>query len=183
MYNQSPILSPVGLDRAIARINLALSSVSWLTQIYQRAWVLPETTDNSFTAKVYLSQGDYYTPIPQDNEVGVSIVMATSPERYLEEEPTTSTYETRKERDIALIISCNLLQVDNSLDYVFTEPLKREIEVALANVDGFKINSYVDEDYRQVFSGLKFTDFQQMKFPYAAFRFNCTVYYGGRTEC
>lgn len=181
---QNPILNPKGIDRVISDIVTKLSNISWLTKVYQRAWVLREnmTDAQKFVAKIYLQNGDYFEPIPQDNELGVCFTMVTSEEGY-GTDPNTDESEPLKSRNISLLFSVNLKEIDNTKDYVFTEELKEEAEVWLDKVEGLTINSYIDEDYRQVFSGLNISDFQLMQYPYAAFRFNCTVEYGGNRNC
>jgi hypothetical protein len=181
---QTPISSPKGIDKVIANINLQLSGISWLTKTYQRAWVLKDSTEaQKFVAKIYLQNGEYIEPIPQDNEMGISMIMVTSPETHLIDEPNTNTFEAEKNRDIAIIFGINLKEIDPSKDYVFTEELKEEVELQLEKVDRLQVNSYVDEDYRQVFAGLNITEFNILQYPYAAFRFNCTVFYGGNRIC
>lgn len=181
---QAPIRFPKGIDKVIANINLKLSDLTWLTKTYQRAWVLKDSTEaQKFVAKIYLQGGEYLEPIPQDNEMGISVVMVTSAETNLLNDPTTDSYESEKRRDIAIIFGVNLKEIDPSKDYVFTEDLKEEVELQLEKVERLQINSYVDEDYRQVFAGLNITDFNILQYPYAAFRFNCTVFYGGLRNC
>lgn len=187
MYSkqQSPIVNPKGIDRVISRINLSLSNITWLTKIYQRAWVLNDSisNENKSVAKVYLSQQEYFEPVPQDNEVGVSFIMATSEETYIGQDSGNSFVEQEKERNLAIIFSVNLQAIDPYMDFVFTENLKEEVELALDKVDGIEIISYVDEDYRKVFEGLNITNLTLMKYPYGAFRFNIKVYYGGQRNC
>jgi hypothetical protein len=181
---QTPISSPKGIDKVIANINLQLGDLTWLTKTYQRAWVLKDSTvAQKFVAKIYLQNGEYIEPIPQDNEMGISVVMVTSPETNLINEPNTDTFEAEKRRDIAIIFGVNLKEIDPSKDYVFTEELKEGVELQLEKVDRLQVNSYVDEDYRQVFAGLNITEFNILQYPYAAFRFNCTVFYGGYRNC
>jgi hypothetical protein len=187
MYSkqQTPILNPKGIDKVISRINLYLSNIDWLTKIYQRAWVLNDSisNENKNVAKVYLSQNEYLEPIPQDNEMGISFVMATSEEIYVGQDSGNSFVEQEKERNLAIIFSVNLKAIDPTLDYVFTEYLKEEVELALDKVDDLEIVSYIDEDYRKVFEGLNITNLTLMKYPYGAFRFNIKVYYGGQRNC
>lgn len=182
---QTPILSPKGIDRVISRINIALSNIQWLSKIYQRAWLLNDAMsgDNRYVGKIYLSSSEYYDPIPQDNEIGVSVVVATGNEVHIGANSGTSFVEQEKERNLAIIFSVNLKAIDESIDYIFTEVLKEEVEIILDNVDGLEIQSYVDEDPRKVFEGLNIENFSLMKYPYAAFRFNIKVSYGGQRKC
>lgn len=179
---QNAILSPRGIDKVIEDICTQLSSVSWLSNIYRRAWLISDANggSSSFTPQVYLHDMAYYKVLPNDNFTALSFVTVTSPERYVADDFSNSNYEGQKERDLSLVIWCNLSRVNPSLDYIFTELLKEEIEPLISKI--VDINSYVDEDYRQIFSGYDISDVDNKFFayPYAAFRFNCTASYGGK---
>jgi len=182
---QTAISSPKGIDKVIEDICTALSEVSWLSNIYRRAWLISDANAgaNSFTPQVYLENMQYYKVLPNDNFTALSFVQVTSPERRVSlDEINTTSYEPQKERDLSLVVWCNLKKVDSLSDYIFTELLRAEIEPLLSSVDGLVINSYIDEDYRQIFAGydISQTENKFFAYPYAAFRFNCTVTYGGK---
>ena len=182
---QRAIIDPQGIDKVIEDICLSLSNITWLSNIYRRAWMINNSVggNGSFTPMVYLQEMSYYNVLPNDNFSALSFVTITSPERRVNQtDVNTASWEAQKERDLAIVIWCNLERVDNSKDYPFVEELKTIIEPLLENVEGLTINSYVDEDYRQIFSGydISETDNKFFAYPYAAFRFNCTAGYGGK---
>jgi len=182
---QRAILDPKGIDKVIEDICLSLSDVEWLSNIYRRAWLINNSVgaNGLFTPMVYLQQMEYYNVLPNDNFSALSFIAVTSPERPINQtDVNTVGWEAQKERDIALVVWCNLEKIDNSMGYPFTEVLKNELEPLLGKVEGLTINSYVDEDYRQIFSGydISETDNKFFAYPYAAFRFNCTAGYGGK---
>ena len=181
---QYSILNPVGLDKFIASANLVLSDITWLEAIYQRAYTQAYAQESTvYEPRIYLSQSEYKNPIPQDNIKAQSFWLATGPERHLESEPNNDYFENQKSRDVALIVSANLRLIDEAKDYIFTEELKEEVEVMLNRINGLEVREYIDEDIRQVFSGFNITEFNIMQYPYVCFRFNCTVFYGGRRSC
>jgi hypothetical protein len=69
--------------------------------------------------------------------------------------------------------------VDETKDYIFTEELKKQVEVILrANPDVKSINSYFDEKPEDVFQGYDIDRSSQfLMYPYAGFRFNITIGY------
>ena len=178
---QNAIINPKGIDKVIEDICAELSSVSWLSNIFRRAWLINDANGgtSSLTPQVYLQDMEYYKVLPNDNFTALSFVTVTSPERYVSD-MSNKNYEAEKERDLSLIVWCNLQMINPSLDYIFTEILKEEIEIALSKI--VNISSYVDEDYRQIFSGYDISEIDNKFFayPYAAFRFNFTANYGGK---
>lgn len=182
---QAGIINPLGLDRAISDINTLLEGVSWISHIYTRSFALQETVSNrerSFP-KAYFESGEYLKTLPNDNFTGMSFFMATGAERYIGDNFSNANYQHTRERDLALFFWVNLKAIDPAKDYIFTEELKIDIENVLSKAENVRINSYLDEDYRQIFSGLFISDKTFMMYPYAAFRFNITVNYYGKRNC
>lgn len=182
---QTPIINPKGIDKVIESICSKLSAVTWLSNIFRRAWTISNANggSNSFTPMAYLSNMQYYNLLPNDNFTALSFVTVNGIERYSSEEEVNShNYEPTKERNISVIFWCDLSKINSTKDYIFTEELKSEIEPLLSDVNGLVINSYIDEDYRQIFSGFDISevDSKFFSYPYAIFKFNCTVTYGGR---
>jgi hypothetical protein len=178
------ISNPIGFDKAIQAINLQLSDLYWLSHIYGRAFKLPEKYEGRerFLPKAYFESGEYVKTVPNDNFTGMSFIMATSEERFNDGYANLDQQHDR-DRNVSLICWVNLEAIDKSKDYVFTEELKTEVENILSNCENVTINSYIDEDYREVFSGLYISNNVYMMYPYAAFRFNLTIDYDGKRNC
>ena len=178
---QEPIQNPVGIDRVIENICVALGELSWHENIFRRAFRVPEVSGKKTTtkAKTYLKNSNYYTVMANDNFKSMSFITVDSPEA-ISNEAISSEWNNSRSRDISIIFWVNLKRIYD-LDYVYTEVLKREIEKALSSVEEIELKKYIDEDFRQVFKGFDFTqtDLQFMTFPYAGFRFECTAEYGG----
>lgn len=182
---QVAILNPKGIDRVIEAICTKLDTISWLSNIFRRAWLInnSNTGSNNFTPMVYLQNMEYYNVLPNDNFTALAFVVVNGQERYINQNEVIShNFEPEKERSISVIFWVNLNKINPAKDYIFTEELKAQIEPLLADVDGLTIESYIDEDYRQIFSGYDISETENKFFayPYACFKFNCIVSYGGK---
>jgi hypothetical protein len=178
---QQPILNPVGIDRVIEDICVALGEIHWHKNIFRRAFRIYEVSGKKSTtkAKAYLKNSEYYDVLANDNFKSLSFITVDTPETILDD-VVSSEWNNDRTRDLSVVFWVQLDKI-YCLDYVYTEVLKREIEKALATVDSLTIKKYYDEDYRQVFKGFDIDqkDLQLMTFPYAGFRFECTAEYGG----
>ena len=183
---QQPIQNPVGIDKVIEDICVALGELSWHQNIFRRAFRIYEVSGKKsvIKAKAYLKDSNYYDVLANDNFKSLSFITVDSPET-ISEDIASRQYNNDRTRDLSVVFWVQLDKI-YQLDYVYTEVLKREIEKALSMVDELSIKRYFDEDFRQVFKGFDFDqkDLQLMTFPYAGFRFECTAEYGGGSyEC
>ena len=130
-----------------------------------------------------MESGEYLTVLPNDKFKGMSFIMATSQETFVGDDYTTDTFQQERTRQAALIFWVNLKAIDPTKDYPFTEELKEEVEIQLADLDNLSIVSYIDENYREVFNGLNMGQNNYLMYPYAAFRFNLILNSYGNPNC
>jgi hypothetical protein len=199
MTNANPTIltidNPTNFDRAIESLRSDLSLLPWLEKSFGRAWTFTDTgltyeggdippsrrvamTVNSQlrVPKVYLGAGEYWNVLPNDALIAQSFMATSAEERWVDYQRFTTN---AKERNINVIFWMNLKRVDETKDYIFTEELKKQVEVILrANPDVKSINSYFDEKPEDVFQGYDIDRSSQfLMYPYAGFRFNITIGY------
>ncbi len=180
---QEAILNPVGLDKEIENICDVLDNLTWHTNIFRRAWQIVESNGKKgiTKAKTYLKDSHYYDVLSNANFASLSFITVDSEERYKDDVQSTD-WNDERERDISIVFWVNLKQLSGfSHDYIYTEVLKREVEKELKKVENLQIKRYLDEDYRKIFKGFDFNqkDLQLLTYPYAGFRFECIINYGG----
>lgn len=184
------IPNPVGLDVAIVELQKAIALLPYVSASFGRARIHKETVNGDIvtTPKVYQGEKDYYNPMPNDNFVSSTFMVATGPEKC---EDFELFGQNEFERDIAIIFWGNLSAIDNSKDYIFLEEIKEDFLKAIRYCKCFKsYNSYIDEKYNEVFK--EFTSYlnsqsrdtsnaeintQYLMYPYSGFRMNLTITY------
>lgn len=175
------IPNPVGLEQKIQDIQNALSAgLSWLEKSFGRAWIHQEKDPSGKVSKIpkaYAGLGEYINVLPNDNFKSQSFIMAKGYERF--EDYNHAALGIHKKRDLHIIFWGNLKKIDLARDYIFTEELKKQIQLALNNVEGLIITGYFDERADQVFADftLNDVDTQLLMFPYFACKFDVTVNY------
>lgn len=177
--NIPQIPNPVGLDAKIQDIQNTLSaSLPWLEKSFGRAWAFSEKDVNGKVSKIpkaYTGLGEYINVLPNDNFKSQSFVIAKGYERF--EDYNAAALGIHKKRDLSVIFWGNLKKIDLAKDYIFTEDLKKQIQLALNNVEGLIITGYYDEKADQVFADFTLIDVdtQLLMHPYFACKFDVTV--------
>jgi len=188
MSNRNPtvptIVAPVLLDKAIQDLQIELSTISWLTKSFARAWLNNgEVNGQSFEfPEVYQGDGlDYYNCLPNDMIQAYCFWYVDDDADIIELGRNSTIYE---ERDVKLIFFFNMDKIDDTKGYNFTEELKIDVyNVLKANLSNLStVTSYTDtirdsfDDFTQDY--IK-PGFYSKK--YGAMRFDITLRY--RNEC
>lgn len=190
--------NPSGFDKAIATLQAALQSLSWMDKVYGRAWErkIPKRQDTTrIVADVYNSQTrtrivrepfayagnkEYISMLPNDALKSYAFFVAAGEETFESRERRSLPYLTK--RKASVIVWVNLKEL--GYEYIATEPLKSEVlkllqkEVCVDSVD-----SSADERSENVFSGFDLDEVRQelLAYPFMGFRVNFTVKYS--QEC
>lgn len=189
------IANPVGLDKAIKGMAVALEALPWLEKSFGRAFVHVERNEKEEaieTPKVYKAKGEYENVFPNDKYRAFSFWTATSPEVFPDDKDRFAAYPNAAvQRDVAVIFWVNLKKIDPTKDYVFTEELKADVKaVLLRSPYVLTINEYQDEDVQKVYEGFDLDKSARYKkagkesgqwlmYPYAGMRFDLTITYNG----
>lgn len=172
-----------GLNLAIKNIAANLEQLSWLVDIYGRAYDV-KTDKNKTLPYFYKSNTDYDNVLPNDNVSSQCFFRAKGNEKinFDLSKDSRRKERTKFERDLSLICWFNLktLAYSGISDDIYTENLKVEILQMLKKcVDIEKITAYYDEDSKKVFEGYDLDDAnrQFLMFPFDGFRIDFTVKY------
>ena len=178
------IATPVLLDKAIQDLQIELSSISWLTKSFARAWLNNDEVNGLAFAypEVYQGSGlDYYNCLPNGMLQAYCFWYVDDDAEVLELGKNTTIFE---ERDVKLIFFFNMDKINNTKGYNFTEELKIDVydilKASLSN--GSNVNSYTDT-LRGSFSDFT-QDYIKPEYynkKYGAMKFDITLRY--RNSC
>lgn len=173
------VADPVLLDKVIADIQAKISTIPWMAFSFGRAFKhfkLVDGTKVSYPA-IFQNKGkDYYSAYPNDNIKSQSFIFA---------EPTSVVEFNVKrihniENDISIVIFFDLQEIDDVLDYRFTEKLKEDVIFVLSNLgpNRLQINNITD-DVEEAFSDFTPSEIKSefLHHRFGAFKVDCTVFY------
>lgn len=183
-YQDPQILSipaPTALDVVIENLRSDLSALTWLDRAFGRAWLFRELLigENNRPVnlpKVYLGAGEYQNVLPNDHLTSQAFIATNGAETW---GSYTTASQNAKTRQLKIVFWFNLQTIDKDKTYIFTEELKKDVELVLRNNPAIaSIDEYADDSAEQVFEGYTLPeDSQYLMFPFAGFRFNVTVGY------
>lgn len=171
------IADPVLLDKEIKAIQTTLATLSWLEKSFGRAfkWVRMDKTRKVYYPAIFqVWKKDYYDGFPNDNIKSYSFIYPDPEE--ITENSNRGAHEIQ--RDISIILFFDLEQIDNTLEYRFTEKLKEDVIIKLATLRSLEINKITDE-VEEVFNDFTVDQIkaQYLKDKYGALKFECTIFY------
>ena len=176
---QHVISNPVLLDKEIAAIQTRMDTIPWLEIAFGRAFKQFKLVNNikvSFPAIFQELGKDYYNAFPNDNIKSYSFVFV---------DPSLITEWNVKrlhivEHPISIIVFFDLEEIDNTLDYRFTEKLKEDVIFVLSDLapNRLEVNGITD-DVEEVFSDFSVSEIKSefLKLRFGAFKFDCTLHY------
>lgn len=184
--------NPTGLDRVIANMQAKLkANVSWLQCIYGRALIEPqkvtkEENENRFASlgiglgkeiKFPMFIGKNLEPInlmPNDNLRAYSFFLQRDPALF--PEFVVGDNMLNVQQPISFICWANLVKIDPSRKYRFTEELKRDLLTELRKSYDFALTGMY-ETHEKVFEGCTITEGykQYCKPPYWAIRIDANI--------
>lgn len=173
--------NPVFLDKAIAEIQTALGTISWLSYAFGRSYIKVEMASGSETRvpMVYKGSSEYLPVQPNDNLQAQSFFEVGDEELEGEYDQYILNYYKVPTN---LIVWANLKKIDSVKgdSYYFAEELKRDVRRAIT--EAILLYSQItitriEEDIDRIFENYTFTqvDKQYFSYPYVAFRFNLDV--------
>lgn len=180
--------NPIGLDAAILSIRSQLADLSWMSKAFGRAYDFTEqsaqTQRKRIVPKVYEDGGEYILALPNDSlfsdgVAGMCFIAVRDGEQYDDfQKYSIST----KNAELQLIVWVDLKQIDDSKDYIFTEDLKKDVEVILrSNQYVQTISRWYDQNVEDVFDGYNLSESEissaYMQYPFSGFRCIFTVSY------
>jgi len=186
-----PIIpNPIGFDAAVADLQTAVATVSYIEKSFGRAFIHREMRAGKMITlpKVYQGSGEYYNPLPNGELKASTFILAIGEEHCEDYQQYEQNIFTRK---VALIFWGNLQLIDPDKDYIFLEEVKSDIMIAIKESKSFKsYDAYIDERYSEVFrefasyltNTARDTDTdeintQYLMYPYAGFRMSLTLTY------
>lgn len=185
--NYANSINAEGLNLIIQNIASRLEALTWLVDIYGRAYDF-KSDKNKILPYFYLNNGDYVNVLPNDAVYSQCFFRAKGNEtiRFDTDKGSRRKERTKFERNLSLIVWVNLefLDYSGNVDYIYTENLKVEVmNVLKCCTDISKITAYYDEDTKKVFEGYDLDDINRkfMTYPFDAFRIDFTVSY--HQEC
>lgn len=172
---------PILLDAKIAEIQIKLSTLSWLTYSFARAYrhAKEEGGANVYYPAVYQGTGiDYHNCFPNDNYNSHSFIFVKQPQRL---EDITSGYATAQ-ADISIIVFARLRQISTE-DYHFIEKLKYDVMEKLDDIDSLTINEVFD-DMEAVYSDFTASaiEAKYLSEDMVALRFDCEIEYSNNCK-
>lgn len=184
------IPNPRGLDKAIASIQQSLSSVSYLTKIFGRAYIFKENRNDSvvLVPKVYTGNKEYENVMVNDHYTSMCFFVATGPATPIDY--VHNNQSNYYKRDIALIFWGDLKKINPSHNYVFSELIKSDLLKALSN-NGYinTINKIEDDTYENVFKEFRGSEklyegkTQYLQYPNTGIRIDLEVKYEDGFSC
>lgn len=173
------IADPVLLDKEIKNIQTALSTLPWLEKSFGRAFKgvrLKEGRKVNYPAIFQSWKKDYYDAFPNDNIKSYSFIFPEPSE--ITEHEIKGKHEIQ--RDISIILFFDLEQIDNTLEYRFTELLKEDVIIVLATLKPGKLEiNDITDDIEEVFSDFTVDEIKSefLADKYGALKFECTIFY------
>jgi hypothetical protein len=194
------ITNPVGLDAAIQSLQLELSTLEWLSHCFGRAWEHKEQDDLGQLVRVpkcfmgidaETKKAEYINVLPNDSLENFTAMsfFAVRDREFWVEESFNPVGQNAKERLIAVIFWGDLIKIDDTKNYIYTEELKNDVERILKGNQYVKnIIQYYDERVENVFDGLineaKYARYTvndiknpYLMHPFFGFRFDLTLGY------
>ena len=183
MSQEDPVVNiiadPVLLDKEIAAIQAAMSTLPWLAKSFGRAFKHFKTSEGSkvsFPAIFQAWKKDYYNAFPTDHVISQSFVFADPSE--VTENHSKKIHQI--EKDISIIVFFDMERIDNTLEYPFQEKLKEDVIIALSIVGNKRLEiNEITDDIEEVYNDFSVseikTEFLQER--YGAFKFDCTLFY------
>ena len=178
-----PVISnPIGIDKPIQEIQIALSAgLPWLKKSFGRAWMYSERDPSGKVQKYpkcYCGGNDYLNVLPNDQLISQSFFSVRSPEKV--ENFNREGGGNHKTREVSIIFWGNLKKIDGSKSYIYTEELKKQVEMILIQHENIQsINAYYDEKADDIFAPFTLNDVegQYLVYPLTGFKFDVTIKY------
>lgn len=168
MHNKSPIqtvnqdIINVGINRVIGAIRIKLSSLDWAQYVYGRA--ITSIKDGFKLPYIYNENGEYMVALPNDNTY-CSMFFRTNSDESTSFKDQNKRRPLGFERGLSLIVWVNLEKLplaESALKYVYTEKLKEDVYKVLQSCSEVSsIDSYVDDNFENVFTGYEITTAQR----------------------
>lgn len=181
--------NPRGFDKAIASLQQSLSTVTYLTKVFGRAYIFKEVSDDkSITIpKVYTGGKEYENVMVNDNYISMCFFVATGPAEPINYQ---SLQSNRYSREVSLIFWGNLKKINPSKDYVFSELIKSDLLKAIStNPYLLSVTSIEDDTYDNVFKEFRGSErlyegkTQYLQYPNTGIRINMVVTYEDGFMC
>jgi hypothetical protein len=179
--NAPVVQNPINLDKQIGDIQTRLATIPWLETAYGRVWNI---TTKELIGKekaephVYVANGQYKKIMANDNLKSESFVFVRQPERIIDYELNSKTQN--KEVDISIIFWMDLRKINPTLDQVYTEILKSDIEAVLYAAPPItNINRVWDDEGKDIFKGFNIDNLNKelLMYPFKALRYDCQISY------
>ena len=124
---------------------------------------------------VYVGNGEYYPPTPNDALESYSFFIAGQPRTIDNHKPFEPTHYSTS--PLALIVWGNLKRIDPAVDYIFTERLIANVIDILNKNSKVTLIRVFDERSRDIFNGITLNETHQglLMHPYFAFRIEMTL--------
>lgn len=189
------IPDPVLLDRAIANIQQKLSSITWLSAIYGRAFRFEEQVPEvgrvvypkSFSGQTLNKRDANYTPlVPNDTLQSYCFFYPIDNDSIVNDWDYSRGSNNIFKRDLALIFWVDLQKIDPLKNYVHTENLRLDVMNALKGLNRLQVKNYEDRNFKEVFKEFDFqkmTDRLNLRYPYSGMRFEFSISYDERGDC
>ena len=180
--NSSVITSPVMLDAEIKALQLAmLNGLSWLDMSFGRAWKQKDADNNAFPevwqGELEINE-DYFNCFPNDFFKSFCFFYCPDNEQNIALEYPIGSYYA--ERNVRLIFFVDLLEIDETKKYIYTEELKADVlEILKQNLKNTStLNAYYDT-IDSCYDGFSLKNIASQYYDrrYTAMRFDLTLKY------
>ena len=180
------IIKPLLVDKKCKEIQTAMNELSWMQYAFARAYKQVDEREGARVVMpvVYQADKDYLSCMPNDALDGqteaFSFVYVKQPQSI----ELYDKYYATQTCDISIIVFVNLLQIDSTIDYRFTERLKLQVLNKLSKVGQLTVTSTYDDmeecysDFTQTAIEAKYLDSRQ----FAALRFDAEIKYGNNCK-
>jgi hypothetical protein len=189
------ISNPVNIDRPIQEIQEQLATLDWIEKCFGRSWLAVKSVPQGTTKKLYsvpqVWQGhtdgrpaDMLEVLPNDNLKSQVFFRVNDPITIREFVPNG---DSMMRASLDIIFWFNLREIDPSIDYVYTELLKGQVQRVFANMtlspDSDLKPIRIWETAEQVFKGYDISRLADANLvhPWGGFRFECELTY--REDC
>lgn len=185
------IADPVGIDIPIQELQQTIANVGWVEKSFGRSW-LSYSKDSKGQVKYYpeVWQGkenvagkdkDLLNVLPNDNLRSYSFFKVDDP--IVTDSDYSANLYNNKSATISIIFWFNLLEINKTLDYRFTELLKTTIEAAIRyHTFSPKSQGRIKilrswEEAANVFKGytINVAEQQELVHPWGGFRLECVL--------
>jgi hypothetical protein len=180
------LVSPIGVDRAIQTLQLALAAIPWLQKSFGRAQTMPRQVLNEkrIEPMVYQGTSEYYPVLPNDTLQSYSfwrITGARGAESYAANLNTGGKFFFKDPAD--LIVWVDLKAVDPTKDYIFREELIRDVLNILNRDTNVQVVRVWDDKVDDIYKGYTLFPLHRdlLMYPYTAFRIEAFLSY--QFEC